>query len=120
VSELAAFNSERIGETKPTLFMFDEPTTGLHFEDVRVLLQVFQRMVDRGHSVVVIEHNLDVIKSADWIIDLGPEAGIRGGQLVAQGTPEVIVACAASHTGAALRSVLGRTSNGSANLSRQR
>ena len=94
------------GGLKPvpqTLFLFDEPTTGLHFDDVRVLLQVFQRLVDSGHSVVVVEHNLDVIKCADWIIDLGPEAGDEGGQLVAQGTPEEVAACAASHTGRALR-----------------
>jgi excinuclease ABC subunit A len=89
-------------ESRPTLFVFDEPTTGLHFEDVRILLKVFQRLVDAGHSMLVIEHNLDVIKSADWVIDLGPEAGDRGGHIVAQGTPAQI-ACAESHTGAALR-----------------
>jgi excinuclease ABC subunit A len=86
-----------------TLFLFDEPTTGLHFEDVSVLMKVFQRLVDAGHSVVVIEHNLDVVKSADWIIDLGPEAGDQGGYLVAQGTPEFIETCETSHTGRALR-----------------
>jgi excinuclease ABC subunit A len=91
---------------RPTLFVFDEPTTGLHFDDVRVLLRVFQRLVDAGHSLLVIEHNLDVIKCADWVIDLGPEAGERGGQLVAAGPPEAIAACAASHTGAALRELL--------------
>src|SRR5206468_10200193 len=85
-----------------TLFLFDEPTTGLHFEDVRVLLKVFQRLVDAGNSVLVIEHNLEVIKSADWIIDLGPDAGDQGGQLVAAGTPEQIAACERSHTGRAL------------------
>jgi len=89
------------------MFLFDEPTTGLHFEDVRVLLKVFQRLVDAGHSVVVIEHNLDVIKSADWIIDLGPEAGDEGGEIVAVGTPEEVAACEASHTGRALQEVLG-------------
>ena len=96
----------------PTLFLFDEPTTGLHFDDVRVLLKVFQRLVDAGHSVLVIEHNLDVMKSADWIIDLGPDAGDQGGQIVAAGTPEEIVACPESHTGRALRTVLGRLSPG--------
>jgi excinuclease ABC subunit A len=89
-----------------TLFLFDEPTTGLHFDDVRVLLQVFQRIVDAGHSVVVIEHNLDVIKCADWVIDLGPDAGERGGELVRAGTPEDVSGCAASHTGKYLREVL--------------
>ncbi len=91
---------------KPTLFLFDEPTTGLHFEDVRVLLKVFQRLVDAGHSVVVIEHNLDVIKSADWIIDLGPEAGDTGGKIVAIGTPEFVMQSSQSHTGRALKAVL--------------
>jgi excinuclease ABC subunit A len=90
----------------PTLFLFDEPTTGLHFDDVRVLLKVFQRLVDAGHSVVVIEHNLDVIKSADWVIDLGPGAGDEGGKIVAQGTPEEIAACDASPTGKFLRELL--------------
>ena len=89
-----------------TLFLFDEPTTGLHFDDVRVLLKVFQRLVDAGHSVIVIEHNLDVIKSADWIIDLGPDAGDQGGQLVAQGTPEEVAKCEASHTGRFLRGLV--------------
>ena len=89
-----------------TLFLFDEPTTGLHFDDVRVLLKVFQRLVDAGHSVIVIEHNLDVIKSADWVIDLGPDAGDHGGQIVAQGTPEEVAQVEKSHTGLFLRSVL--------------
>ena len=88
---------------RPTLFVFDEPTTGLHFDDVRVLLAVFQRLVEAGHSVLVIEHNLDVIRCADWVLDLGPEAGERGGKLVVAGTPETVAACVASHTGAALR-----------------
>jgi len=84
---------------KPILFLFDEPTTGLHFDDVRVLLKVFQRLVQAGHSVLVIEHNLDVIHAADWVIDLGPEGGQQGGQIVAQGTPEHIANCKTSHTG---------------------
>jgi excinuclease ABC subunit A len=87
---------------KPALFVFDEPTTGLHFEDVRVLLKVFQRLVDKGHTVLVIEHNLDVIRSADWLIDLGPEAGEDGGRIVAQGTPEQVASVPESHTGQAL------------------
>jgi excinuclease ABC subunit A len=106
VSYLAEFSHAEAVEARPTLFVFDEPTTGLHFDDVRVLLKVFQRLVDGGHSLLVIEHNLDVIKSADWLIDLGPEAGERGGEIVAQGPPEQITACPGSHTGRALREVL--------------
>lgn len=94
-------------DARPTLFLFDEPTTGLHFDDVRVLMEVFQRIVDAGHSVIVIEHNLDVIKSADWVIDLGPGAGDEGGKIVAAGTPEEIAAVEGSHTGKFLRDVLG-------------
>jgi excinuclease ABC subunit A len=93
-------------DSRPTLFLFDEPTTGLHFEDVRILLKVFQRLVDAGHSVIVIEHNLDVIKCADWIVDLGPGAGDEGGQIVVQGTPEDAARCEASHTGRYLKAVL--------------
>jgi excinuclease ABC subunit A len=91
---------------KPALFIFDEPTTGLHFDDVRVLLQVFQRLVGAGHSVLVIEHNLDVIKSADWVIDLGPDGGEEGGKIVVRGTPEAVAASPQSHTGIALVGVL--------------
>jgi excinuclease ABC subunit A len=98
--------NEQNDGNRSTLFLFDEPTTGLHFDDVRVLLKVFQRLVDAGHSVIVIEHNLDVIKSADWIIDLGPDAGDEGGQIVAEGTPGQIAACERSFTGQALRGVL--------------
>jgi excinuclease ABC subunit A len=93
-------------ETGRTLYLLDEPTTGLHFEDVRVLLHVLQALVDRGNTVVVIEHQLDVIRCADHVIDLGPEGGGGGGRLVAEGTPEEVAAVAGSHTGAALREVL--------------
>ncbi len=99
-------SSQPLPPSAPILFLFDEPTTGLHFDDVRVLLKVFQRLVDAGHSVLVIEHNLEVMKSADWIIDLGPGAGDQGGQIVAAGTPEETAACPESHTGRALRTVL--------------
>jgi excinuclease ABC subunit A len=85
------------------LFLFDEPTTGLHFEDVRVLIGVFQQLVEEGHSVLVVEHHLDMIQAADWVIDMGPEGGDEGGQIVAAGTPETIAVCPRSHTGAALR-----------------
>jgi excinuclease ABC subunit A len=94
--------------TGQTLYILDEPTTGLHFEDVRKLLEVLQRLVDQGNSVVVIEHNLDVIKTADYILDLGPEGGVRGGELVAQGTPEEVASTAASFTGRYLQPMLKR------------
>jgi excinuclease ABC subunit A len=84
----------------------DEPTTGLHFEDVRKLLGVLQRLVDTGNTVVVIEHNMDVIKCADWIIDLGPEGGSGGGSIVAEGVPETIAKVSASYTGKFLRETL--------------
>lgn len=103
VSYLADFARAQAPDEKPTLFLFDEPTTGLHFADIEVLLQVFQRLVDHGHSLVVVEHNLELIKCADWIIDLGPEAGDGGGEIVVQGTPEQVAACSASHTGQCLR-----------------
>ena len=96
---------ERNGEAGK-LFIFDEPTTGLHFDDVAILMRLFQRLVDAGNTIVVIEHNLEVIKCADWIIDLGPEAGDEGGQLVAAGTPEALAKIEASHTGRYLRSVI--------------
>jgi excinuclease ABC subunit A len=89
-----------------TLFLFDEPTTGLHFDDIAKLLESFQRLIDSGGSVLIIEHNLDVIRSAGWIIDLGPEGGEAGGRIVAAGPPEEIAACEASHTGRFLRQVL--------------
>jgi excinuclease ABC subunit A len=88
------------------LYILDEPTTGLHLDDVRVLIQVLDRLVDAGHTVVVIEHHLDVIKRADWIVDLGPEAGDAGGRLVVQGVPETVAECDASHTGRYLRRLL--------------
>ena len=85
--------------TNKTLFIFDEPTTGLHFHDIEKLLLAFGALIDKGHSLVVIEHNPDVIKCADWIIDLGPEGGEEGGNLVFEGTPDGLVHCQASHTG---------------------
>ncbi len=100
--ELSRRGSER------TLYVLDEPTTGLHFADISVLLDVLQQLVDAGSTVLVIEHNLDVIKTADWIVDLGPEGGAGGGRIVAQGTPETIAACPDSHTGTWLISMLGK------------
>jgi excinuclease ABC subunit A len=94
-------------DTGRTLYILDEPTTGLHFEDVRLLLEVLHRLVDKGNSVVVIEHNLDVIKTADWIVDLGPEGGVRGGAVVAEGTPEDVAAVEGSYTGRFLKRVVG-------------
>jgi len=92
--------------TGHTIYLLDEPTTGLHFDDVRRLLTVLSRLVDQGNTVLVIEHNLDVIKTADWIIDLGPEGGSGGGTVVAEGTPEQIATIEASHTGRFLRGIL--------------
>jgi excinuclease ABC subunit A len=94
--------------TGRTLYILDEPTTGLHFEDVRKLMEVIQELADNGNTVVIIEHNLDVIKQADWILDLGPEGGDGGGEIVAAGTPEDVAKVAASYTGKFLKGVLGR------------
>jgi excinuclease ABC subunit A len=95
------------------LYLMDEPTTGLHLEDIQKLAQVFDRLVDAGHTLVIIEHNLDVIKLADWVVDLGPEAGDRGGEIVAEGRPEEVAIVDASHTGRWLRSVLPANFRGS-------
>ncbi len=104
--------------TGRTFYILDEPTTGLHFSDVEKLLRVLQRLVDRGNTVVVIEHNLDVIKSSDHIIDLGPEGGDRGGEVVCTGTPEEVARCPASHTGRFLRPLLGDEEEGGGRASR--
>ena len=93
----------RAGPATGKLFLFDEPTTGLHFDDVAKLLRAFRQLIAAGHSLVVIEHNLDVVRAADWIIDLGPEGGDAGGELVVAGTPREVMACAASHTGVAIK-----------------
>jgi excinuclease ABC subunit A len=94
--------------TGRTLYILDEPTTGLHFEDVRKLLEVLQVLVEQGNTVVVIEHNLEVIKTADWIIDLGPDGGVGGGRLVATGTPEHVAGVRASYTGQYLAPYLAK------------
>jgi excinuclease ABC subunit A len=99
-------------DTGRTLYILDEPTTGLHFHDIQLLLNVLQRLRDAGNTVVVIEHNLDVVKTADWIIDLGPEGGDGGGRIVAAGTPEQLAANKASYTGRYLASVLGEQGKG--------
>jgi excinuclease ABC subunit A len=93
--------------TGKTFYILDEPTTGLHFHDVAKLLEVLFRLRDAGNTLLIIEHNLDVIKTADWIIDLGPEGGSGGGKIIAEGPPEKIIRCAESFTGQYLRSVLG-------------
>ncbi|NCG40098.1 MAG: excinuclease ABC subunit A, partial [Actinobacteria bacterium] len=102
--KLASELSKR--STGHTIYILDEPTTGLHFEDIRRLLGVLSRLVDNGNSVIVIEHNLDVIKTADWVIDMGPEGGVGGGQVVAAGTPEQVMREAKSYTGKFLQGVL--------------
>lgn len=89
-----------------TIYILDEPTTGLHFEDIRKLMLVIQSLVDKGNSVLIIEHNLDVIKAADWIVDMGPEGGNGGGTVVAEGTPEDVAAVQGSYTGQFLKPVL--------------
>jgi excinuclease ABC subunit A len=102
--KLAAELAKR--STGHTIYLLDEPTTGLHFDDVRRLLTVLSRLVDQGNTVLIIEHNLDVIKTADWLIDLGPEGGSGGGLVVAEGSPEDVAAVDASHTGRFLRTML--------------
>jgi len=104
-TELAKGEGSRDPSTR-TLYILDEPTTGLHFEDVRKLIAVLDRLADQGHTVVVIEHNLDVIKSADWILDLGPEGGDGGGTIVAEGPPEAVARAPGSHTGRYLAPLL--------------
>ena len=102
--KLASYLSKR--ESERMLYIFDEPTTGLHFDDINKLLAAFRQLIEAGGSIIIIEHNLDVIKSADWVIDLGPEGGYEGGYIVAEGTPEEIAACENSHTGRFLRKIL--------------
>jgi excinuclease ABC subunit A len=96
-------------DTGSTLYILDEPTTGLHFHDIKQLLEVLHRLRDHGNTIVVIEHNLDVIKTADWVLDMGPEGGDKGGTLLVAGTPETIAACEESHTGHFLRPLLQRS-----------
>ena len=95
-------------DTGKTLYILDEPTTGLHFQDIRQLLKVLHHLRDAGNTIVVIEHNLDVVKTADWVVDLGPEGGNGGGRIVAEGTPEAVAAVADSYTGQYLAELLGR------------
>lgn len=101
--KLASFLSKK-NSSKKTLFIFDEPTTGLHFHDIKKLLKALNALIEIGHSVIVIEHNAEIIKCADWIIDLGPEGGDTGGNLVFEGTPENIIKCKESYTGQFLKS----------------
>jgi len=103
-------------ERGKTLYILDEPTTGLHFEDIRVLLEVLNRLVDRGNSILVIEHNLDVIKVADHVIDMGPEGGAAGGTVLGVGTPEDIAGLKESYTGTFLKDELAWTNEASAKL----
>jgi excinuclease ABC subunit A len=111
--KLASELSKR--STGRTFYILDEPTTGLHFDDVRKLLGVLQRLVDQGNTVVVIEHNLDVVKSADWIIDLGPEGGSGGGRVVAEGEPEKVASMTVSYTGRYLKPLLAKGRKPAAN-----
>jgi excinuclease ABC subunit A len=92
--------------TGNSIYILDEPTTGLHFEDIKILLGVLQQIVEQGNTVVVIEHNLDVLKSVDWLIDMGPEGGQGGGTIITEGTPEEVAKCSASYTGKFLSEIL--------------
>ena len=93
-------------KSQPTIFIFDEPTTGLHFHDIKTLLKAFNALIARGHTIIIIEHNMDVIKCADYVIDLGPEGGEKGGHLICAGTPEQIAGCNDSYTGKFLKEKL--------------
>jgi excinuclease ABC subunit A len=95
-------------DTGKTMYILDEPTTGLHFEDIRILMQVLQQLVDRGNTVIIIEHNLDVIKQADWIIDIGPEGGRNGGEILATGTPEKVAKSKRGYTPRFIQEVLNK------------
>jgi excinuclease ABC subunit A len=95
-------------KASPTLFIFDEPTTGLHFHDIKKLIDAFNALIEKGHSILIIEHNMDVIKSADWVIDLGPEGGKQGGYVVFEGTPENLIQCTNSYTGKYLKDTMIR------------
>jgi excinuclease ABC subunit A len=95
-------------QTGKTLYLLDEPTTGLHFDDVKKLLDVLHRLTDLGNTIIIIEHNMDVIRNADWIIDLGPDGGEDGGRVIAQGPPDLIARCKKSYTGQAIAAVAGR------------
>ena len=103
--KLASFLSKE-KENKHKIFIFDEPTTGLHFEDIKTLLKAFEALLKRGNTIIIIEHNLEIIKCADWIIDLGKEGGDIGGELVFEGTPEGIINCKESYTGKFLKEKL--------------
>ena len=119
--KLAGFLAEATNgkpPTRGTLFLFDEPTTGLHFDDVAKLMRAFRKLLSAGHSLIVIEHNLDVISAADWLIDLGPEGGDGGGEIVAAGTPDDVIAIARSHTGRELHAY--RTALAGSRTARQR
>ena len=100
----------KVSSAKNVLYIMDEPTTGLHVDDIKKLLAILQKLVGSGNTVVVVEHNLDIIKTADWIIDLGPEGGAAGGQIVAEGRPEQVAKFEASHTGKFLAKVLAEQS----------
>ena len=102
---MASFLGQR-KTTKKTLFIFDEPTTGLHFHDIKTLLKALNALVDNGNHVVIIEHNSEIIKSSDWVIDIGPEGGKEGGNIIFEGTPENLVTCKNSYTGNYLKDKL--------------